>query len=101
MDKPQDFKQKQPSKTEKMIYELFHHTQRMEQSLWTTTSMVTALAYILDVKPEKVAELLTKDHEKIKEYSTKVNEEIAKLEKEKKEQAEKVAAKANEGKEEK
>ena len=88
-----DYLKRQPSKSEKMIYDLFMHQQDLARSLWTTTSFVTALAYLLKIEPEKVAQALANDHEKIKDYSDKVNAEIQKLEAAKKTDAGKEASK--------
>ena len=77
---PHDYLKKEPTKTEKLIYELFRHQDDMARSLWSTSSFATALAYLLKADPQKVAELLTSDHEKVKEYSDKVNKAIQEIE---------------------
>ena len=74
-----DFKRKEPSKTEKVLYELMMAQQSMERGLWSNSSVVMAIAVLTNIDPAKVAELLVND-EKIKEYSKQVNEEIKKLE---------------------
>lgn len=80
---PNDYLKKEPSKTEKMIYELYMQQQQMERGLWTTSAHICALAILLGADPEKVGELMANGEEKIKEYSQKVNETIQKIEKEK------------------
>ena len=77
---PHDYLKKEPTKTEKLIYELFRHQDDMARSLWSTSSFVTALAYLLKADPQKVAELLTTENEKVKEYSDKVNKAIQEIE---------------------
>lgn len=77
-----DYKQKEPSKAERMIYELAVNQQQMEKGLWSTSTVVMALAILTKVKPEEVAKLMFED-DKIKEFSQQVNEVIKKLEAEK------------------
>lgn len=80
---PNDFKQKEPTKTERVLYELAMRQEMQDRSLMTNSALLVSLGMLLDVKPEKLAETLINNNEKIKEYSTKLNEEIGKLEKEK------------------
>lgn len=75
-----DFKHKEPSKNEKLIYELFMQMQSMEKGLWSTSSLVISLAMLTNQDPEKIAELLVNGEEKMKDYSKKVNDAIKKLE---------------------
>jgi hypothetical protein len=77
-----DFQKKEPSKTEKLIYELFMQQQQMERGLWSTSAHVVALALALGADPVKVGEFMA-DEAKMKEYSEKVNEVMNKLQKEK------------------
>jgi hypothetical protein len=79
---PNDYKQKEPSKTERMLYELAMAQNQMEKGLWSTSTVVMALALITKAKPEEVAALMYEDS-KIKEFSEKVNAEIKRLEAEK------------------
>ena len=79
---PNDYKQKEPSKTERMLYELAMAQNQMEKGLWSTSTVVMALALLTKAKPEEIAALMYED-EKIKEFSNKVNEHIKKLEAEK------------------
>ena len=79
-----DFKKKEPTKTEKVLYELMMRQEMMDRSLWTTSAHVIALGKLLNIAPEKVAEILVNGNEEIKEYGNKINEAIAKLEKERK-----------------
>lgn len=84
MAKFPDFKQKEPSKTEKVLYELMMRQEMADRSLWTNSAFISALAMIGNVDPEKVAEILVNGNDKIKDYSAKINEAIEKLEKAKK-----------------
>ncbi len=79
-----DYLKKQPTKNEKMIYDLFLHQEDLARSLWSTSSFVTALAYLAKTDPEAIAKLLTNDNQKLKEYSEKVNGFIQEIEKKRK-----------------
>lgn len=79
-----DFKKKEPSKTEKVLYELFMQQQHLHQSLNTNSAHIVAMGMLLDIAPEKVAELLVNGNDKIKEYSDKINKKIDELEEAKK-----------------
>ncbi len=78
-----DYLKKEPSKTEKVLYELYMQTQIMDRNLMTNSALLCAIAMEKGINPQKLAEILIKDNEKIKEYSKALNEEIGKLEKEK------------------
>lgn len=78
-----DYLKKEPSKTEKVLYELYMQTQMMDRSLMTNSALLCAIAMEKGISSQKLAEILIKDNEKIKEYSKVLNEEIGKLEKEK------------------
>lgn len=80
---PNDYLKKEPTKTEKLIYELAMNQRQMEKGLWSTSAHVVALGIALGVDPKKVGEILADGDEKIKDYSNKVNETIQKLESEK------------------
>ncbi len=75
-----DFKHKEPSKTEKMLYELVMAHNQMEKGLWSTSTVVMALAILTKQDPEKIAELMVNGDAQLKEYSQKINEAIKKLE---------------------
>lgn len=77
-----DFKKKEPSKTDKMLYELAMAQHQMEKGLWSTSTVVMALAVALKVNAKDVAKFMVNDAE-IKEFSQKVNDEIRLLEAEK------------------
>jgi hypothetical protein len=83
-----DFQKKEPSKNEKLIFELAMQQHSLERSVWSTSAHVVALALVLGVDPKKVAELMVGGDEKIKGYSKTINEEIERLEKEKAPKAE-------------
>ncbi len=78
-----DYLKKDPTKTEKVLYELFIQQQGMERNLMTNSALLCAMAMEVKISPEKLAEILIKDNEKIKEYSKQLNAAIDKLEKEK------------------
>ncbi len=80
---PGDFNKKAPTKNEQMFYELAAHQDRMQHALWTNSSFMTALAKILNVAPEKIAEMMVNGNEEIKDFSMKINSSIEALEKEK------------------
>lgn len=73
-----DFNQKQPSKNEKMFYEIFMQLNGMERSLFTNSAHIIAMGLVLNVDPEKIAAIMM-DNEKIKDYSEKINEAMKKL----------------------
>jgi hypothetical protein len=77
---PSDFKGKEPTKAEKMFYELAMQQQQMERALWSTSAHVVALGVLLGADPQKIAEIIVGGDDKIKEYSNKVNEAIKALE---------------------
>ncbi|MDB4940114.1 MAG: hypothetical protein JWO40_539 [Candidatus Doudnabacteria bacterium] len=80
-----DFQKKQPTKNEKMFYDMAMSLEMIDRRLWTTSSFVSALAILANVEPEKVARLLTTDMNKIQDFSKKINDEINKIEAEEKE----------------
>ena len=73
---PNDYLKKEPSKTEKMLYELAMAQHQMEKGLWSTSTVVMALAILTKTKPEDLAELMSNGDAQIKEFSEKVNEII-------------------------
>ncbi len=75
-----DFKHKEPTKTEKMLYEIVMAQNSMEKGLWSTSSLVLTLALLTNQDPEKIAELMVNGDEKLKEFSKKINDAIKKLE---------------------
>ncbi|MDE2311590.1 MAG: hypothetical protein KGJ93_00665 [Patescibacteria group bacterium] len=79
-----DFKRKEPNKTEKVLYELFMQQQHLHQNLVTNSAHIVALSLLLNIEPEKIAELLVNGNDKIKDYSDKINKSIDKLEETKK-----------------
>ncbi len=74
-----DFLKKEPTKSEKMIYELAMNQHQMEKAMWSTSTVVMALAMLSKVSPEDLAKQMFED-EKIKAFSQQVNEVIKKLE---------------------
>lgn len=75
-----DFKQKEPTKTEKILYDLMMRQEMLDRSLWTTSAHVIALGKLLNVAPEKIAEILVNGNEDIKDYGNKINDAIKDLE---------------------
>lgn len=75
-----DYKQKEPSKTEKFLFDLAMNQQQMEKGLWSTSTLVISLAMLTKQDPKELAELVVNGDEKIKEFSKKVNDEIKALE---------------------
>lgn len=76
---PNDYIKKEPTKTEKMLYELAMAQNQMEKGLWSTSTLVMVMAILSKAKPEEIAELMVNGDEKIKEFSAKVNELAKKL----------------------
>lgn len=75
-----DYLKKEPSKTEKMMYELLMSQNSMEKGLWSTSSLVMVLAILTKQDPKAIAELMVNGDAQMREYSTKINDEIKKLE---------------------
>ena len=71
---PNDYIKKEPSKTEKMLYELAMNQHQMEKGLWSTSTLVMALCILTKQDPQQIAQLLVSGDAEIKEFSTKVNE---------------------------
>lgn len=82
---PNDYKQKEPSKTERMLYELALNQQQMEKGLWSTSTLVMALAILTKQDPKKIADIMANGNEEIKNFSKQVNEAIKILESKKQE----------------
>ncbi len=75
-----DYLKKEPSRTERALYEMAMHLQHLDRSLVSTSAHIVALGLLLDVKAEKVADILVNGNDKIKEYGQAINAEIDKLE---------------------
>jgi len=75
---PNDFKKPEPSKAEKLFYELALAVQRLEQSQLTNTATVIAAAMLMKIPPEDMAKIII-NQGFIKEYAEKINAEIRKL----------------------
>ena len=80
---PSDYIKKEPTKNEKMLYELAMAQNQMEKGLWSTSTLVMVLAILSKAKPEEIAELMVNGDDQIKEFSSKVNEIAKKLDAEK------------------
>ena len=77
---PNDYIKKEPTKTEKMLYELYLAHDSMEKGLWSTSTVAMTLAMLNKNSPEEIAELMVNGRDKIKEFSDKINEAVKKLE---------------------
>lgn len=75
-----DYIKKEPTKTERMLYELAMSHNQMEKGLWSTSTLVMVLAILSKAKPEEIAELMVNGDQKIKDFSNSINETIKKLE---------------------
>ena len=76
---PNDYVKKEPTKTEKMLYELAMAQNQMERGLWSTSTLVMVLAVLTKQKPEEVAELMVNGDDKIKAFSEEVNKIVKEL----------------------
>lgn len=76
---PNDYIKKEPTKTEKMLYELAMAQNSMERGLWSTSSMVIILAMLTKQNPKEIAELMVNGDAKLKEFSDKINEIVKQL----------------------
>jgi hypothetical protein len=80
---PNDFNKKQPTKTERIIYDLAMRMEVLDRSLWSTSAHIIALGIVMDVEPEKIAEILANGGDKIQEYGKRINAYMEKADKEK------------------
>ena len=76
---PHDYIKKEPTKTEKFMYELAMHQQQLENQTFSNSMTVLAVALALGADAEKVAKFLTTDEAKLKEFGKSINEAIEKL----------------------
>lgn len=74
-----DYIKKEPTKTEKFMYELAVHQQQLENQAFSNSMTILAVALSLGAEPEKIAKFLTTDEEKIKEFGKNINAAIDKL----------------------
>lgn len=93
---PKDFQKKEPTKNEKMLFEVAMHQQMLDRSLATNSAFIAAVSLMQNIDPKKVAEFLTTGHDKIKEYSDKINQAIGEIEKVEKEKQAKAIPGENE-----
>lgn len=82
---PHDYIKKEPTKTEKLMYELAMHQQQLENQTFSNSMTILAVALAMGADAEKIARFLTTDEAKLKEFGKSINEAIDKL-KPKKEQ---------------
>jgi hypothetical protein len=82
-----DFKSRQPTKTERVIYEIAMRMDVIDRNTFSNSAHLCALGIVLGVAPEKIAELLVSGGDQIQDYGKKINEAIDKLEGEKKDKA--------------
>src|SRR6202142_4758702 len=76
---PHDYVKKEPTKTEKFMYELAMHQQQLENQTFSNSMTVLAVALALGADAEKIAKFLTTDEAKLKEFGKAINEAIDKL----------------------
>lgn len=76
---PHDYVKKEPTKTERMLYELAVAQNQMEKGLWSTSTLVLVVAILTKQKPEDVAELMVNGDDKIKEFSEQINKIVKEL----------------------
>lgn len=76
---PHDYVKKEPTKTEKFMYELAVHQQQLEHQVFSNSMTVLAVALASGADAEKIAKFLTTDEEKIKEFGKSINAAIEKL----------------------
>jgi tryptophanyl-tRNA synthetase len=76
---PHDYIKKEPTKTEKFMYELAMHQQQLESQTFSNSMTVLAVALALGADADKVAKFLTSDEEKIKEFGKSINMAIDKF----------------------
>ena len=74
-----DYIKKEPTKTERMLYELAMHQQQLEHQVFSNSMTVLAVALAMGADAQKIAKFLTTDEEKIKEFGKAINEAIDKL----------------------
>jgi len=93
-----DFQKPEPTKNEKMFYEIAMHLNDLDHRTWSVSSHVLAMGVLLKIDPEKMAEILTADEKVLSEYAKKINDAIQKIQKEKAPKSdEKLAEKGHEG----
>jgi hypothetical protein len=73
-----DFLKKEPTKTEKVLYELMLGQQELDRRVFSNAAHILAVGLVAGLDPEKVAEMMDNDA-KIKEYSDKVNAKLKEL----------------------
>lgn len=67
---------KQPSKTDKVFYELMVQNQELQHRLMTNSAHLVAMGIELKISPEKMAEIMVKQQDKISEYAKAMNTAI-------------------------
>ena len=78
-----DYLKKEPSKTEKALYEIAMRVEMQDRSLHSNSGHIIALSIALDLDPKKVAEILL-DDAAIRDYAKKINDAIKEIEDKKK-----------------
>lgn len=71
-----DYLKKEPTKNEKMLYELAMRMEMMDRSHYSMSMHLLALGKALNISPEKMAEMLTAKTEDLQEYGKQINEAI-------------------------
>ena len=74
-----DYLKKEPSKTDKLMYQMAMHQQSLENQTFSNSMTILAVALALGADAEKIAKFLTTDESKLKEFGKSINEAIDKL----------------------
>lgn len=59
-----------------MLYDLAMQVSMIDRSVYSNSLHLLAMGMALDIKPEKMAEMLTNETEKMQEYGKQINEAI-------------------------
>lgn len=76
---PHDYIKKEPTKSEKFMYELAMHQQQLENQTFSNSMTILAVCLALGADAQKIAKFLTTDEAKLKEFGKAINEAIEKL----------------------
>lgn len=75
-----DYLKKEPTKNEQLIHEMLLYVRELNLNINSVYKQLLAVAKILDVKPNALAELMVNDEKTIMEYSKTLGQEIEQLE---------------------
>ena len=74
-----DYIKKEPTKTEKMLYELAMRQQSLENQTFSNSMTILALAVSMGTDAEKIAKLLASEDQKVKDFGKQINDAIDKI----------------------